>query len=138
MFFTQAKPEYLEVTYLASKTIPLNAENQTTLTIQSEVLTKIVSIKEVDDACEIDQAVSSFLKNNELSSFKNSGTVLELRRTYSDYAGAEVYTLMRRAAFSEWEDTRRNVRYKKEAEVTCIPSITILNIGTHGKKRARE
>ena len=136
MFFAQAKPEYLEVTYLASRTAPLCAENQTTLTIISEIVTKIVTLKEVDE-CEIDQAVSSLLKDSELASFKHGGSVLELRQTYSNYQATEVSTLMRKAAKYQWDESRLNVTYKKETEVTLVPSITILSIGTHGKKRAR-
>ena len=138
MFFTQAKPEYLEVTYLASRTAPLCATNQTTLTICSEIVTKIVTLKEVDDSCDSDQAVSSLLKDSELASFKHGSSVLELRQTYSNYEATEVSTLMRRAAKYEWDEAHRSVTYKKETEVTLVPSITILSIGTHGKKRARE
>ena len=138
MFFTQAKPEYLAVTYLASRTAPLCATNQTTLTICSEIVTKIVTLKEVDE-CDCDQAVGSLLKDSELASFKHGGSVLELRQTYSNYEATEVSTLMRRAAKYEWDEAHRNVTYKKETEVSLVPSITILSIGAHrGKKRARE
>ena len=96
-----------------------------------------MTLKEVDE-CDCDQAVSSLLKDSELSTFKHGGSVLELRQTYSNYEATEVSTLMRRAAKYEWDEAHRSVTYKKETEVTLVPSITILSIGTHGKKRARE
>ena len=84
MFFNKPAPEYLEVTYLLCKIVPLDASNQTTLTIESEVVSKIVTSTTVQN-CEEDRAVDMLLKDNTLASLKDCGSVLQLRVSYSNF-----------------------------------------------------
>ena len=142
MFFASNQPEYLEVTYLRTRIVPLSPNDETTLTVESVVETKIVTSK-VED-CDNDRAVHVLLKDNILATLKDGTTILQNRKTYRDLRGVEGTTLMKRTETqwdeTQWDETPTRYRFKREASLKLVPSITLLSVAPHGasRKRARD
>lgn len=137
MFFTQAQNEYLEVSFLRSNIVSLNPSNETILSIESEVATRIVTCKVIEDCAE-DTAVDMFIRQNILVTDKDSNPQLELKQSYRWMQGALATTLLKEARYII-DDSLTEKTFRRAATITSIPAITILSITTHNnKKRARE
>jgi len=137
MFFSQSQAVYLEVSFLRSNIVSLNPMNETILSIESEVLTRIVTAKAVED-CTDEKAADMLVRQNILATDKDGVSLLGLRQSYRWVQGATAATLMREARFIIEEHPAERA-YQQAASITAIPAITILSIVTHNaKKRPRE
>ena len=128
---------YLEVTFLKSQIVSLNPQNETILSIDSEVVTRIVTCRAVED-CSSEKAADMLVRDNILATDKAGDYLLGLRQAYRWTPGASAATLMREVRFFV-DDTRSERSFKRAGDITNIPAITILSIVNHdSRKRQRE
>ena len=137
MFFASSQLIYLEVTFLKSNIVSLNPKDETILSIESELVTRIVTCRAVED-CSTEKAVDMLVRDNVLATDKTGDYLLGLRQAYRWMQGASAATLMREVRFFV-DDTRSERSFKRAGDITNIPAITILSIVNHdSRKRRRE
>ena len=137
MFFATTQLVYLEVTFLKSNIVSLDPKNETVLSIDSELVTRIVTCRAVED-CSTEKAVDMLVRDNVLATDKTGDYLLGLRQAYMWMQGASAATLMREVRFFV-DDTRSERSFKRAGDITNIPAITILSIVNHdSRKRQRE
>jgi len=134
MFFSQAaQSEYLEVSFLQNEIASIDPSNGTILSIQSKVVSRIVTTKAVEGSDD-NRSVDMLLRENVLPTDKDGISQLELRQSYIWTEGATNSSLMRESR-NEWKEPHSKTAFKKAAAVTLVPTITILSISTHGSKK---
>jgi len=138
MFFSPSQLVYLEVVYLKSNIVSLNPQNETILSIDSELVTRIVTCKAVDEDTTLEKAADMLVRDNILATDKDGDYLLALRQAYRWPQGATASTLMREVRIIV-DETRSERSFKRAGDITTVPAITLLSVVNHdSRKRQRE